>query len=524
MSTQNTNNNRRRNKNKNQQMNQNNKMAPKIDNLTDKIDKLVQVTDETKKQLAAEKRARKNESKKFRRQAAFDTNFSNIFPSIPLKNPTLNSDYFASSNPMRSQEIRTGLMSTIKGYNQPGPLSDKLLSYAQNAGKYNFTPHGLEFLKCAFASPDFSGESSHGIPDGEKSVRLMKSHKSYETFSVPPQTTSFLVKLPIPGASYFICQVPVGTPFLNTSTLRGTAYQGYENLFSNDPTIMTRNVTGFRIVSNNLELVSTTNQMNWFGDILAFKTKLSFTKNNATVGTNSMISVLNGLDALNATQARNYIAPSNLGVYIIGYNSTKAWNTFDVQENLASLPSNASASMFGNVQLFANDGSARVPLSGYDGGFDCSVIKVSNPSDVAQSFILRTWQCVEYELNSNSDYVSFGMTSPDLDVDALEAYHDICDSLPVAVTYAENNIWDTITSIIGGAANMIIPGSGSLIGGLGSIIKGVVSGGKTRVKEATSQAIDNFDLNKIPADLINAILQRFSPQVRQSFPDGNYIA
>jgi len=270
-----------------------------------------------------------------------------------------------------------------------------------------------------------------GIPDGQNEKVLMQSFRMNTNLVVPPHKKMFVVQVPIVGHAYSVCLVNEGNSFEATNHLEPIIYDGYLQLFGqkNAGTVHLKDataniVTRVRLASNSFELVPTTNEMNWYGSIKAFKTKVQQSTFQADTG--ATVQLLTGLEALNATGVDMYVAPSNMGVFMNGYNNAKEWNRTDVKPGISAYPQGGAVTtdFYGFYDNVIVDG-ADVGVGPVIPEFETNVVVVENPSDTPQTFIVRTWQCAECSPVVNTLLYAYAKDSAPLDELALQIYHDL---------------------------------------------------------------------------------------------------
>jgi len=364
---------------------------------------------------------------------------------------------------------------------QPGSFQTKAMNQVIRAASPKLSHAGMSFLKCAFAAPDFANNRDMGVPDGKIGLSFMQSYKYISAITVPAGKQKIIIQPPIPGYAYSFL---VNTSAIDESSVfEAVEYDGFNTLFVPDPAKGSKyadKVASFRMISQALELVPTTNQTKWSGSIRAFKVNLSSetkTIPNASGNTVAFTNLL-GMQGINSTSCDQYVSPSNLGVFINAYNRTKEWRTHSIFEGVPKLPTDPSTStpslagIFGTItppQPYTNRA-----IPGFANDFETSVVVINNISgDTEQSFLIRCWQCVDYAPNPNeSTLIGAAMESPPHDPVALQVYGELTRHLPVAVSYYENaNFWDTVSSWI----RKITTATSYIPGGVGMISKGINS-------------------------------------------------
>jgi hypothetical protein len=352
------------------------------------------------------------------------------------------------------------------------------------ASKMRISDDGLSFLKCAFAPPDFANYDVKGVPDDFQGKSLVKKHRlvSSQSFNTANTDYYFLV-LPTPGYAYWTASVPAGTNVLATTAFTGVPYSDCANIFNSGGTAGSSTaaiVDKFRYVSNHFELVPTSNQMIWTGNVQAWRFPAAvFVRQNNYSGSTLMqadnIFSISGLQSTNATNADQYTGPFNLGVYTAAYNTGANFDFSAIPEYIIKVPTDPFSVLGDFGQLLAQDNG----FAGFDNQFDSIVVKVSGMgSNASNTAILKAWACVEYQALPGSGYYEFQSLSP-CDPVALDLYRKIINQLPPGVSFVDNEgFWQRVLQIIrqvsGGLS--FVPGP-----------YGMAAGGVNKVSEALEQ-------------------------------------
>jgi len=130
---------------------------------------------------------------------------------------------------------------------------------------------GVNFLKCAFASPDFGIDPGQGIPDNfHGNVVSIKDCSSVPlTFDATKDT--YILKAPVPGVAYFVGVADPGTQCIEWDAVY---YPTYDVNFG-DGTLRTNNYTQYRYSSASMGLYSTSNFMQFQGAVQAWRVDLN---------------------------------------------------------------------------------------------------------------------------------------------------------------------------------------------------------------------------------------------------------
>lgn len=360
------------------------------------------------------------------------------------------SNKVATQNSRRRRNKTKMVMSTksqpvtlkTPGYSNSGALSRPQLSSIMRNPR--LTKPGMDFLKCAFAPPDFNGDSSSGVPDGFTGKTLVKKHKSVRPVSFQSGLDYYILVAPVPGVAYSILSKPAGTAPVSADFYQSVSYSDSFQLFGGSAGSTASDVvTAFRTVSLCAELVPTTNAMTWSGSIQSFKIPLVESTNYDGVvsGTAGVQYVLSGLESVNSTIASQYSAPFNLGVYAFSGNMDPEFTFRPIREGISKIPANAGPSSFGGFLAGA------APYTGM-GQAETILFKISGVTST-NTALLKTWSCVEYKVNSNASLYEYTSVSPAEDRLALECYRQILMSTPPGVSYFDNaGIWERILAII----------------------------------------------------------------------------
>jgi len=338
---------------------------------------------------------------------------------------------------------------------------------------------GDAFLKCAFAPPDFNADPGKGIPDSYNGKSFMDKNCYVNTFQGTAGKDDYYVVAPTPGVAFWYTQTNTGVPpaanalwapfyhngCFGTNSLFGDATTGYANRADN--------VEAFRFASLAAGVYTTSNMVNTAGSIQIWKMPISlademYVKTVATtppVTIEAVSKVVNGLDGAGLVPRDNYSQGLIHGAYTVSTNNQAEFEFQPIIEGVNRLPSN-------NYTGSGMHGVLNGPVLGV-GSFDAICIKVSSPAGAANSFILKTWACVEYRPTADSIFDRFSGTSPAYDPVAMANYRKVANQMPLAVVSAENaKFWQTVLSILGFGANAMsyVPGPVGVMGAAASTI------------------------------------------------------
>jgi hypothetical protein len=310
---------------------------------------------------------------------------------------------------------------------------------------------GVAFLKCAFAPPDFQSSSVSGVPDTYVGPSLVRKHRYVAAQTLTAGQDYYFLLAPVPGVSHFMGNVAAGTNVIATTTYTAVNYSGFTTMF---PSLQSTDsiVTKYRYVSNHFELIPTVNQFTWSGSIQCWKIPLTVAIKKGGTGVDDLLSV-SGLEGLVTSMANQYSAPFLSGVYTACYSSNPTFEFQEILNNIVQVPNTVNPLIdFG--QLVGTGG-----FTGLDNGFESMVIKISGIT-TNQTCLIKTWACVEYQINASSSLYEFQSLSPE-DPLALELYRKIINGLPIGVPFDQNEgFWDRVLSIIQSISGMasVIPG------------------------------------------------------------------
>lgn len=313
----------------------------------------------------------------------------------------------------------------------------------------NNMPHiskaGVNFLKCAFASPDFAVDPGQGIPDNYDGLALMRKDVYTNSVAFTADKDTWVLMMPTPGIAYWTCETAVGafpqqttewTPKFNSSfeTLFGTPTD-QTAAFPTDPVERSMNVSKFRYASNCLEITPTSNFTQFAGSITVWKLPVSMADgvHNPTAETTAVNKILVGTDGLVRVPPDNKPFKFLDGAYSMAVNTEPEWTFEPILSGVVRVPGAGldatSNSTFGQ---FHGDFVGM-------GHLQSVVMRVSTPASAVNAAIIKTWSCIEYQPNPRSAFYEFAGVSPQLDSAAMKLYRDIALKIPVAVCVREND-------------------------------------------------------------------------------------
>lgn len=346
-------------------------------------------------------------------------------------------------------------------------------------GKVNFmhpklSQNGLAFLKCAFASPDFSVDPGKGIPDQFHGRTLSIKDCFTTSLSFTPGEDTYILIAPVPGYAYFIgSSASVGGAPPTTWT--GVPFPTYETNFGATGNDSQNKFSKFRYASLAAGLYPTSNFMQFSGSIQVWRVDLNLaeTLRDAITATGTpntteafVAKRIQGLQGITTLVPRdNYSNSFIQGAYTFAFDKTQDFEWQDFVSGSAFKEINTPGS---NQLLW--DGTHN--LTGL-GNVNTLVYKISTPSAAVNTALFRVWNCIELQPDTNSGLFQFSGVSPPHDAIAMEMYSNLKMRFPVAVPCAENaKFWENVLRMIRtlSQAGSFLPGPiGTISGGIQTI-------------------------------------------------------
>jgi hypothetical protein len=322
---------------------------------------------------------------------------------------------------------------------------------------------GIEFLKCAFAPPDFNTTQVHGLPDDYQGNSLVKKHKLITPITLSAVTDYYYLLLPVPGVAYYVLTKTAGSPPTAADLWVPVLYSDFFSLFGATPFTTADVVDKFRFISNHIELIPTTNAMAWTGNIQSWKIPIQVVPNN-----NIVAASINGLNAVTATNALQYTAPFNAGVYACAFNAGAKFDFSQVQEQFGTAVTGAGSITGSGILSPPVLNTSGIP--GFDNNFESVLVKITGiGTNISDTMILKTWACVEYQCLPGNALYEYMTVSPKDEL-AMSLYRKIIQQLPTAVSYYDNeSFWQRVLQIIQSLSGVVAYAPGSI----GRIGKGV---------------------------------------------------
>lgn len=384
----------------------------------------------------------------------------------------------------RNRAVRTATTTTNRVLAVPGPAIQQTRRAPRRiARRQAMSEAGMSFLKCAFASADFSVDPGKGIPDcyNGRTVSIKDCFTTNITF---PVGDTYIVVAPVPGYAYFLTTVAAG---VQPVTLAGTPFPTYTQNFGNttgtDATaeMATNSFAAYRYASQAIGIYPTSNYMQFAGSVSVWHADLTLGINYANVvptttppaGIDVNYHVISGLQSVNPLVPRDSYNESFIkGAYSVATDMTGEfeWNEF----KYGRIFSTTVGTIPEHVSLVEQD--AAHALTGL--GNTCSIIvKVSTPTGAVNSALVRVWNCMELKPRTDSALFQFSGVSPAHDQAALEMYRMVKNRIPVAVPASENSFsWERVLKIIQDISSAVafIPGPVGAIGtGVNAIANGI---------------------------------------------------
>nr|WPR18562.1 MAG: peptidase A6 family protein [Chemarfal virus 238] len=350
-------------------------------------------------------------------------------------------------------------------------------------GRSRLSESGLAFLKCAFASPDFSVDPGKGIPDQFHGRTLSIKDCFTTAVSFAPGTDTYIIQAPVPGYAYFKAQVPIGTDPLKFT---GVPFPSYETNFGTG-SATTNKFSKFRYASLASGIYPTSNMMQFSGSIQVWRVDLNLAEQlqtSAVVGAVDASLVgkrIQGMQGIVSLAPRDNYSDSFIkGAYTFAFDKSQdfTWQDFVAASDYCEIGTVVPVAATTRQLIAENIAGNLKRLTGL-GNTNTIVYKVSTPTGAVNTAILRFWNCVELQPDTNSALFQFSGISPPHDPVALELYHNLKMRFPVAVPCSENSkFWDTVLRAIEQASKigMLFPGPLGVISGGINTVAGTIQG------------------------------------------------
>jgi len=335
---------------------------------------------------------------------------------------------------------------------------------------------GLAFLKCAFASPDFSVDPGKGIPDQFHGRTLGIKDCQTTALTFAPGRDTYILAAPVPGYAYFKAEVATG---VQPTEFFGVPFTTFAENFGSGSDAE-NNFTKFRHASLALGFYPTSNLMQFSGSIQIWRTDLNLAEQARAavtavtpLATEDFITKrIQGLQSVTTLAPRdNYSESFIKGGYTFAFDKSQ---DFEWQDFVSAARYDESSAAIPIRRSLVSDGTHF--LTGM-GNVNTIIMKVSTPTGAVNTGLLRVWNCVELQPNTNSSLFQFSGVSPSHDPLALELYHQLKMRFPVAMPCAENaKFWETVLRVMQqiSKVGMLLPGpAGVIAGGMGTMVDAI---------------------------------------------------
>jgi len=320
-------------------------------------------------------------------------------------------------------------------------------------------------MKCTTSPNDMEMDTFSGIPDTYDGRVLAKRYTLTQALPFTPSATldSFIILLPTPGVAFWYAQTNPGTPAVGF-TLTPVYYDGFTTMFplGEEDTV----VDQFRHASNVIEVVPTVNSMTWGGAIEVFKGPVRL--HNYTNSAGAAKFGISGLEAMLTVKPQS-VMPFNHGCYSV---AAASGDTYPFTPNAVGLvPANIAADTgAGGAVVTIGGGNTFIGI----GELEAVFIKLpAGASTTSNSALVRTWSCVEYQLNSHSAFYDFSSQSPCHDPIALALVREFIHTHPTAVPYYDNaSFWANFLTWVGtvSGALKVVPGLVGDVAGITNLV------------------------------------------------------
>lgn len=372
---------------------------------------------------------------------------------------------------------------------------------------------GTDFLKCAFAAPDFNDDQGAGLPLGGDHRVLLKKHRFEATEPLTGAATTgtsyYFLQMATPGQAFWVIDSPTNTPLTYASSWNVKSFGdcfGANALFTADAGTRSANVSAFRYTSMSCEFKDLTSQYLATGGLKVQKLSVKqsmintqypmfqpnildmvnplkvsgtgFTDSSPTPKavvvnqTNVPITQLglSGLEATGVAFSRCYTEHVHKGAFSVATRTRDANEFRPIIEGYQSM-NNASSYAVLNA-----------PYLGIDDSMNAIFARIDVPAGVTLSVQLRAWACVEYIVGNSSPLYEYSRLAPPRDELAIQLYHKYAEQLEIAVPAAQNDfswakLWNWVKAALSTAA-AVVPGpvglAASAAGALATAIEQMV--------------------------------------------------
>lgn len=336
--------------------------------------------------------------------------------------------------------------------NIPPRQNNKNMSKRMRNRRPPMSQDGLAFIKCAYASLDFEASQAHGVPDQYQGKSTTCDNATNKAITPTAGKDTYIVVLPTPGIAYWSCSVDTGSVPVNTTVwtpVHDKSFNSESGLFGTptdqestppaDPVDRCSAVTKFRYISNSLEITSTASTNTTSGSIVLWKGDMALSLGmQNTAETSSCEYNLNGADFVVSVPRKHYTGAVKDGVYALAVNNNVDFEWAPILSGITRIPSIGNAPDTNSATF----GAWRGDILGF-GSLQVLCARISIPEGAVSNLVVDVRSCVEYQPNTNSIFDRFCGTSAAYDPVALQAYHTIAKTLPIAVPRdANDGFWD----------------------------------------------------------------------------------
>jgi len=339
------------------------------------------------------------------------------------------------------------------------------------------SPAGQAFLKCAFASPDFSVDPGMGIPDKFHGRTLGIKDCSTTGIVFTPNTDTYIVSAPVPGFAYFKCEVPIGDdPLLFV----GVPFPTFNTNFGDGSNVQ-NNFSKFRYASLAVGLYPTTNQMRWGGNLSVWRVDLNLAESvrgpDPTPSAYGLVQKrIQGLQGVVPLVPRDNLSHGFInGAFTYAFDKSTDFEWQDFCEATSYTADATGTNIITSKRLISSAGT-RLPGMG---NLNSIVMKITTGAEDANSATLKVWNCMELQPDTQSALYQYSGISPGFDPVALELYSKLKMQFPVAVPSSMNEgAWKRVLALIrdmSGLGAMIPGGVGMISAGIHGVTRGIES-------------------------------------------------
>jgi hypothetical protein len=317
---------------------------------------------------------------------------------------------------------------------------------------------GIQFLKCAFASPDFDNDPGEGIPDRFEGKTLMRKDQLTSAQTFTPNKTTWILVLPTPGKALWSCVTNLGVVPSATDEFTAVDFPGALELFPNTSTSnFAKNVTEFRYASMAFGIYPTSNMMQYGGAISVWKAPIKWSSTDIarTINTDppQVVDVtqatINGLTSVHKISRDNFSTGFNNGMYAVSTAEDEDFPFWPIRAGYGiSMPPSHTTPAEADMPFRLAAGSGQCGIVGCD-GMQSIIIRVDTPENAVNAAVLKSWACVEYKVTSDTIFEQFARVSAPYDPVALLQYRKIANELPVAVRACDNaTMWERVKQFL----------------------------------------------------------------------------